>query len=66
MIAAASGRQTTMLEDFSASAGGSVMIVKVDGGIIPSVNDIFASPFLDFLAHVINAQDGERGGSNRR
>src|SRR5688500_16371425 len=65
-IAGASERHATVLEDFSATASGSVMIVKVDGGIIPSDDDIFASPFVDFLAHVINAQDGERGGSNRR
>ena len=55
-----------MPEDFSATASGSVMIVKVDGDIIPGDNDIFTSPFVDLLACVINAQDGERGGSNGR
>ena len=48
-----------MPEDFSATASGSVMIVKVDGDIIPSDNDSFTSPFVDLLARVINAQDGD-------
>jgi hypothetical protein len=31
------------------------MIVKPDGGIIPSHSAIFTSPFVDLLARVINA-----------
>ncbi|WP_256378929.1 hypothetical protein [Azoarcus sp. DD4] len=32
-----------------------MMIVRVSGEIIPNHNDIFTSPFVDFISRVINA-----------
>jgi hypothetical protein len=33
----------------------SIMVVAVTGEIIPNHNDIFTSPFVDFVSRVINA-----------
>lgn len=45
----------TVLTESENSAPGPIMIVKVSGDIIPNHNDIFTSPFVDFISRVVNA-----------
>ena len=52
-----SGREIyrTILEDTGKHPPGPLMVVKVASKIIPDHNDIFTSPFVEFVARVINA-----------
>ena len=45
----------TVLTESEKSAKGPIMIVKVSGDIIPNHNDIYTSPFVDFVSRVVNA-----------
>lgn len=45
----------TVLTESDNRSGGTIMVVKVSGDIIPNHNDIFTSPFVDFVARVVNA-----------
>ena len=45
----------TVLTERDGRGNGSIMVVEVSGQIIPNHNDIFTSPFTDFLSRVINA-----------
>lgn len=45
----------TVLTESSNRSRGAVMVVKVSGDIIPNHNDIFTSPFVDFISRIINA-----------
>lgn len=46
---------TSRLHRQPGRAESDVMIVRVSGEIIPNHNDIFTSPFVDFISRVINA-----------
>lgn len=45
----------TTLESTARATPGPLMVIKVAPQIIPNHNDIFTSPFIDFIARVINA-----------
>lgn len=45
----------TILTESANISRGPIMVVRVSGEIIPNHNDIFTSPFVDFVARVINA-----------
>lgn len=45
----------TVLTESSNRSRGAIMVVKVSGDIIPNHNDIFTSPFVDFISRIINA-----------
>jgi len=45
----------TILESTGRTPAGPLMVIKVAPQIIPNHNDIFTSPFIDFIARVINA-----------
>ena len=45
----------TTLEETGRNSPGPLMVVKVAQQIIPNHNDIFTSPFVDFVSRVINA-----------
>ncbi|MNZ47235.1 hypothetical protein D3C78_649420 [compost metagenome] len=53
----AQGKETyrTVLSDTANASKGPIMVVKVAGDIIPNHNDIFTSPFVDFVSRAINA-----------
>lgn len=44
----------TVLIETDNKSNGPIMVVKVSGKIIPNHNDIFTSPFVDFVSRVIN------------
>jgi hypothetical protein len=46
---------STVLTESDNTSRGPIMVVKVSGNIIPNHNDIYTSPFVDFIARVINA-----------
>jgi hypothetical protein len=45
----------TILENTGRRTAGPLMVIKVTPEIIPNHNDIFTSPFVDFMSRVINA-----------
>jgi hypothetical protein len=44
----------TVLTESENRSIGPTMIVKVSGDIIPNHNDIYTSPFVDFISRVVN------------
>jgi hypothetical protein len=44
----------TVLTETGNKSKGPIMVVKVSGEIIPNHNDIFTSPFVDFVSRVVN------------
>lgn len=51
------GQETyrTTLEETGWNSPGPLMVVKVAQQIIPNHNDIFTTPFVEFVSRVINA-----------
>jgi len=46
---------STQLKAVAGMPASPIMVVKVSGEVIPNHNDIFTSPFVDFVSRVINA-----------
>jgi hypothetical protein len=53
--ARAAEQYRTVLTESQNGSKGPIMIVKVSGDIIPNHNDIYTSPFVDFISRVVNA-----------
>jgi hypothetical protein len=52
------GQETyrTVLTEFGNPSKGPIMVIKVAEDIVPNHNDFYTSPFVDFVARVINAR----------
>lgn len=46
----------------TSTTAGPLMVVEVDGKIIPDHNDLFTAPFVDFVARMLNREFYEKGG----